>query len=153
MEQLAERRMQREEDAAGAIEAESDEDSEEDGDGSERDDEGDDDVVSEDEDDDEDEEDGDEEVFIPSFFYFHYLLNWPFTFFFLGHVRRAKDGGRQTNVFYLCCTHVRTTCTASLPRESRSGTPATASPRTWWRRQDYQRSWNEKAESEPKKER
>jgi hypothetical protein len=67
MEQLAERRMQREEDAAGAIEAESDEDSEEEGDGSDRDDEGDDDVVSEDDDDDEDEEDGEEEVLIPSF--------------------------------------------------------------------------------------
>jgi hypothetical protein len=66
MEQLAERRMQREEDAAGAIEAESDEDSEDDGDGSERDDEGDDDGVSED-DDDEDEEDGEEEVLILSF--------------------------------------------------------------------------------------
>lgn len=75
MEQLAERRMQREEDAAGAIEAESDEDSEEEeGDRSDGDDEGDDDVVSEDEDEDEDEEDGDEEVLIPSFF-FHCLLN------------------------------------------------------------------------------
>jgi hypothetical protein len=65
MEQLAERRMQREEDAAGAIEAESDEESEDDGDGSERDDEGDDEGVSEDEE--EDEEDGEEEVLIPSF--------------------------------------------------------------------------------------
>ena len=68
MEQLAERRMQREEDAAGAIEAESDEDSEDDGDGSDRDDDGDDDGVSEDDEDDEDEEDGDEEVLISSFF-------------------------------------------------------------------------------------
>lgn len=58
MEQLAERRMQREEDAAGAIEAESDEDSDDDGDESE----GDDDDVSDGED--EDDEDADEEVHI-----------------------------------------------------------------------------------------
>jgi len=69
MEQLAERRMQREEDAAGAIEVESDEDSEDDGDGSERDDDGEDDGDASDEDeDDEDEEDGDEEVRIQSSF-------------------------------------------------------------------------------------
>ena len=129
MEQLAERRMQREEDAAGAIEAESDEDSEEDGDGSDRDDDGDDDGVSEDDDDEEDDEDGDEEVFILSFFLPLYTqLIWSSSF--LDYVRGAKDGGRQTNVLHLRCTHVRTTCTASLPRESRPGTPATAPPRT-----------------------
>ena len=63
MEQLAERRMQREEDAAGAIEAESDEDSEDDGDGSGRDDDGEEDGdMSDEDDDDDDEEDADEEV-------------------------------------------------------------------------------------------
>ena len=57
MEQLAERRMQREEYAAGAIEAESEEDREENSGGSERDDDGDDeDDMSEDEDDEEEEE-------------------------------------------------------------------------------------------------
>lgn len=128
MEQLAERRMQREEDAAGAIEAESDEDSEDDGDGSDRDDDGEDDGASEDDEDDEDEEDGDEEVHSYSILLFTQLII--LFSFFLDHVRRAKDGGRQTNVFHLCCAHVRTTCTASIPRESRSGTSATASPRT-----------------------
>ena len=62
------------------------------------------------------------------FFFIVYLTDHPF--FFLDHVRGAKDGGRQTNVLHLCCTHVRTACTASLPRESCSGTAATAPPRT-----------------------
>ena len=78
MEQLAERRMQREEDAAGAIEAESDEDSEDDGDGSERDDDGEDDGdVSEEDEEEDDEEDGDEEVHIQSSFSFCLFIPFP----------------------------------------------------------------------------
>lgn len=63
MEQLAERRLQREEEAAADVEDESDEDLDEDRDGSEVDDDGDDGAVSEDEDDDDD-DDEEEEVCI-----------------------------------------------------------------------------------------
>ena len=63
MEQLAERRLQREEEAAADVEDESDEDLDEDRDGSEVDEDGDDGAVSEEEDD-EDDEDDDEEVCI-----------------------------------------------------------------------------------------
>lgn len=114
MEQLAERRMQREEDAAGAIEAESDEDSEEDGDGSEGGDEGDDDVVSEEEDDDEDEEDGDEEVFISLFF----LLISLFTFFYRPCPRNKR--WRKANECFLYLLRVCSNNVYCKPTERKS---------------------------------
>jgi hypothetical protein len=91
MEQLAAEHctMRREEDAAGAIEAlaESDEDSEDGGDGTMT-------------------RKMAKKRFLFHPFFFRYLLNRSSSFF-LDNVRGTKDGGRQTDVFHLCCTHIR----------------------------------------------
>ena len=88
MEQLAERRMQREEDAVRDVEDDSeDEEDEEDG---------------EDEEDDEDDEDEDEEGVATN----HSYILPELTLFVLGNDGRAEDCGGKTHVLYICCTHV-----------------------------------------------
>lgn len=124
MEQLAERRMQREEEAAADVEDDSD-DEDGDADGDDDDDgddggDGDDDDEEDDEEDDEDDEE-DEEVWFFSVPRFWILFNGRIR---LGYDRRAKNGRRQTNVLHLCRSDVRTTRLAGISRKGRSGKTA-----------------------------
>lgn len=110
MEQLAERRMMREEEAAASIEEDSDdEDQDED---------------EEDEEDDEDDEDEDDEEEVSGFVPAHcppYSSSSPLT---AHHDRGAEDARRQTHVLHLRCAYVRAEGPPSLPRARRSCSPS-----------------------------
>lgn len=113
MEQLAERRMQREEEAAADVEDDSDEESDEERDGSEGEDDGEDDGGASDEDEDDEDED-DEDVcghLFPPIVDIFKLTSATHA----DHDGRAKDGRRQTHVFHFCCQDVRATGAPSLP--------------------------------------
>ena len=101
MEQLAERRMAREEEAVADVEDDSEDDEDEDGDEDDED----------DEDDDEDDEDEEEEVWYLFPFCVVYLKKIP-----EGDDGRAEDGGGQADVFDLRGTHVRAACTSGISR-------------------------------------
>lgn len=112
MEQLAERRMLREEEAAADIEEDSEEEEED----------------EEDEDIDEDEEDDEEDEVSPSMISICYIFTAACPF--KDHDGGAENGGGQEDVLHLCRTHVRTTCSSSLSRKSCTGTSAAAASRT-----------------------
>ena len=105
MEQLAERRMQREEEAAADVEDDSEEEEDEDED--------------EDEEEDEDEDEDDEEVSVFD------VTDQRFSWCTTGDDGGAEDGRRQTHVFYLCSSHVRAAGASGLPREGGTRAPAT----------------------------
>lgn len=113
MEQLAERRMQREQQAAQDLEVDSDADHGE---------EGEDDDDEDDEDDDDEEEDEEEEVCCVLFHCAAMLIC-------AGAHRGPKDGGGQTHVFNFRSTHVRATSTPGIPRKDCTGAPNAAASR------------------------
>lgn len=100
MEQLAERRMQREEDAAKEVEVDSEED-EDDPEGSEEEDE-------DDEDNDDESEEEEDDVSLIFIEYYPLLT-------LIAHVRGTENGRRSKDVFYFCRTYVRTTSTQRIP--------------------------------------
>lgn len=96
MEQLAERRMMREEEAVASIEDDSDDDDE---------DEDDEDDDADDDDDDEEDEDDEEDVCLCVAFGLEHaglLINWHSAH----HDGRTEDARGKENVLYLRCAHV-----------------------------------------------
>lgn len=134
MEQLAERRMQREEEASADVEEDSED---EDDEGDEED----------DEDDEDDEEDEDEEE-VRSF----HLVITPADLHrspSSDHDGGAEDGGGQTHVLHFCCAHVRAARAPGVPREGGTRASAPASPRARGGGQELQGARGQEAVAEP----
>ena len=152
MEQLAERRMQREEEAAAEIEEDSEEDQSdldgEDGSevGEEADEEADD--ISDEDDEDEDGDDADEVCgVIPSV-----VILSPHCPFLASHDGGREDGAGQEDVLHLRCADVRATGAAGLPGEGRAGASTAIVAGTRGGGQVYERARGEEADSEPEEE-